>query len=43
VLLGNLAIRMNQTLELDSQSGRVTNAKVPEAFVKTDSRNGWSL
>ena len=43
VLLGNLAIRMDRALELDPKTGQVTNATVPDEFVKTDYRSGWSL
>lgn len=43
VLLGNLAIRMNQVLELNPNTGEVTNAKVPEDYVRTQYRSGWSL
>ena len=43
VLLGNLAIRMNQALELNPETGDVTNAKVPEEYVRTEYRSGWTL
>jgi len=43
VLLGNLAIRMNQPLDLNPDTGQVTNATVPEEFVRSDYRSGWSL
>jgi len=43
VLLGNLAIRMNQRLELNPATGEVTNAKVPEEWVKPAYRAGWEL
>jgi hypothetical protein len=43
VLLGNLAIRMNQALELNPDTGAVTNAKVPEEYLRTEYRSGWSL
>jgi hypothetical protein len=43
VLLGNLAIRMNQPLDLNPETGQVTNAKIPEEYVRSDYRSGWSL
>jgi predicted dehydrogenase len=43
VLLGNLVIRMAQPLVLDPATGEVTNAKVPDAYVRPTYREGWSL
>jgi hypothetical protein len=43
VLLGNLAIRMNQALELNPDTGAVMNAKVPEEYLRMEYRSGWSL
>jgi predicted dehydrogenase len=43
VLLGNLAVRTARTLELDPATGRITNANIPEEYVKPTYREGWSL
>jgi predicted dehydrogenase len=43
VLLGNLAVRTARTLELDPATGRITNASIPEEYVKPTYREGWSL
>jgi predicted dehydrogenase len=43
VLLGNLAVRAARTLELDPATGRITNANIPEEYVKPTYRDGWSL
>ena len=42
-LLGNLAVRMAQPLTLNAATGEVTNAKVPEEFVRPAYRKGWTL
>jgi hypothetical protein len=42
-LLGNLAVRMAQPLTLDPATGEVTNAKVPEEYVRPAYRKGWTL
>ena len=42
-LLGNLAVRMAQPLTLNPATGEVTNAKVPEEFVRPAYRKGWTL
>ena len=43
VLLGNLAVRAARTLELDPATGRITNANIPEDYVKPTYREGWTL
>ena len=43
VLLGCLAVRMGQPLELNPQTGIVTNVTVPEGYLKPMYRQGWSL
>lgn len=43
VLLGNLAVRSGRVLELDSSTGMVTNANIPEEYIKPTYREGWSL
>jgi predicted dehydrogenase len=43
VLLGNLAVRTARTLELDPSTGRITNANIPEDYVKPTYREGWNL
>ena len=43
VLLGVLAIRAGQTLELNSTTGAVTNMTLPERWVTPEYRKGWTL
>jgi hypothetical protein len=43
VLLGNLAIRVGRNLELNPETGDVTNVRVPEEYVRPSYRSGWSL
>ncbi len=43
VLLGDLAVRTGKTLEIDTQSGRVTNFEVPEGLITPSYRKGWVL
>lgn len=43
VLTGNLAVRMQTTIELDPSTGRVTNVQVPEEYIMPEYRAGWSL
>jgi hypothetical protein len=43
VLLGCLAARMGRPLDIDPASGGVTNAKVPEEWVRPVYRKGWTL
>lgn len=42
VLLGCLAIRAGQTLEVDSSTGTVTNMKLPDEWVNPVYRKGWT-
>lgn len=43
VLLGNLAVRLGRTLEVDPRSGAVTNVKVPAHWIEPQYRQGWAL
>jgi predicted dehydrogenase len=43
VLLGNVAIRMGRTLELNPTTGQITNCTVPDEYLKPSYRAGWSL
>ncbi len=43
VLLGNLAIRTGRTLELNPETGEVTNVKIPEEYLMPRYRAGFSL
>src|SRR6266487_4687763 len=43
VLLGNLALRTAQVLEIDQHSGEVANTKVPAEYVRSEYRAGWSV
>jgi predicted dehydrogenase len=43
VLLGNLAVRTGQALDVDPRTGEVKNAAIPEDYVKPTYRPGWSL
>ena len=41
--LGNLAIRMNQRLEWDSENMRVTNVDEANSYLRREYRPGWEL
>ncbi len=41
VLLGNLAVRSAKTIEIDPQTGEVTNTAIPEEYIKPVYREGW--
>lgn len=41
--LGNLAIRMNQRLEWDSENMRVTNVEEANKYLRREYRPGWEL
>jgi predicted dehydrogenase len=43
VLLGNLAVRTAQVLEIDSHSGEIANTKIPAEYVRSEYRPGWSV
>lgn len=43
VLLGNLAVRSAQALDLNPQTGAVLNATIPEEYVKPRYRQGWGF
>ncbi len=43
VLLGNLAVRTARVLDIDPQSGQITNTTVPEDYIKPEYRVGWSM
>ena len=43
VLLGNLALRTAQVLEIDSRSGEVANTNVPAEYVRSEYRAGWTV
>jgi len=43
VLLGNLALRTAQVLEIDSHTGEVANTKVPAEYVRSEYRAGWTV
>jgi predicted dehydrogenase len=43
VLLGNLAVRLGRTLELNPETGEITNIKIPEDYIRPAYRSGWSL
>ena len=43
IALGNLAVRMGRTLELNAQTGDVTNVQVPSDYIMPTYRAGWSL
>jgi hypothetical protein len=42
VLLGNLAVRAQRTIELDAQ-GRVTTTGIPPEWITPVYRRGWAL
>ena len=43
ILLGNLALRLGQTVELDTTGGAITNVQVPEEWISPVYRDGWEL
>ena len=43
ILLGNLALRVGQTLELEPSGGAITNVRVPEEWVMPTYRDGWEV
>jgi hypothetical protein len=43
VLLGCLAVRLGRTLEVNAETGQVTNVKAPEEYVRPSYRSGWTL
>ncbi len=43
ILLGNVALRLGQRIEWDSQRLRATNAPDAERFIKKDYRRGFEL
>ena len=42
LLLGNLAVRLQQDIDLDLKTGNVTNVPVPEEWITPVYRDGWS-
>jgi predicted dehydrogenase len=42
-LLGNLAVRTAKVLEIDPQTGRVTNTTIPDEYVRPVYRAGWEV
>ena len=42
-LLGNLALRLGQTIELDPTGGAITNVLVPEEWMMPTYREEWEL
>src|SRR5207247_1545588 len=43
VLLGCLAVRLGRVLEINPENGQVTNARVPEEYVRPTYRSAWTL
>lgn len=43
IVLGNLAVRMGRTLELDAETGAITNTTMPAELITPSYRPGWSL
>ncbi len=43
VLLGNLAVRSNRDLDIDPETGDVTNGDIPAEYVQPAYRRGWEL
>ena len=43
ILLGNLALRTGRAIELDPETGRVTNGAIPEELIASAYRAGWTL
>ena len=42
IVLGNLAVRMGRTLELNPETGAITNVTVPAEYMTPAYRPGWS-
>lgn len=43
ILLGNLAVRLGRTLEVNPDTGTITNLSVPDEYVRPTYRSGWAL
>ena len=43
VLLGNLAVRTGQVLDINGQTGEIANATVPAEYLRPEYRAGWSV
>ncbi len=43
ILIGVLAVRMGRTLEMNPDTGAITNATPPSEWVNPTFRSGWSL
>ena len=41
-MLGCLAVRMGRTLEVNPQTGQITNVQVPAEYITPAYRQGWS-
>ncbi len=42
LLLGNFAVRMQQPIDLNPQTGEIRNAGVPPEYLRPEYRKGWS-
>jgi hypothetical protein len=42
LLLGNFAVRMQEPIELNTETGEIRNAGVPPEYLKPEYRKGWS-
>ncbi len=43
MLLGNVAVRLGESIEFDADSGRVTNNPEAARFIRPEYRSGWTL
>ncbi len=43
VLLGCLAVRLGRALEINPETGQVTNVAIPDEYIHPHYRSGWSL
>src|SRR5256886_759803 len=43
VLLGNLALRTAQVLDVDTHTGEIANTKIPAEYVRSEYRAGWTV
>ena len=43
VLLGNLAVRTGQVLDINGQTGEIANASIPSEYTRPEYRAGWSV
>jgi len=43
IVLGNLAVRSGQTIDLDTTSGALKTTGIPQEWILPTYRSGWTL